>query len=82
MIFLNALNDLDRALAGGRLRRQDQIFVPLALRRTAGDDGWGTLCRALQDVGAHVHVVPNLARVCVVTLDEMNSGLGPPGTAD
>lgn len=81
VIFFDALAELDRARANGRLRKQDQVFVPLAIRRTAGPDGWEPLCRALEAIGAHVHVVPNLARICVVTLEEMNSGLGPPGAA-
>ena len=82
VIFFDALDDLDRALARGRLRRQDQVFVPLPLRRLVGETAWDELGRKLKGVGVRVHVVPNLARVCVVSFDEMNAGMGPPTAAD
>lgn len=78
MIFFDTLDDLDRAITHGRLRRQDQIFIPLPTRRTAGEDAWEALGQRFVGIGVRVHVVPNLARICVVTLEEMNAGVGPP----
>lgn len=77
VIFFDTVDELGRAARAGRLESQDWIFVPLDFRRAAGAEAWDSLGIELKRLGAHVQVVPNLARICVLSLREMNEGMGP-----
>jgi hypothetical protein len=78
MMFFASLADLGRAIQQGRLRSDDQVYVPRKALDAAGEEARSRLDGTLRDAGAQLHVSTTIPRICVVTLEELRSGHGPP----
>ena len=77
-MFFASLADLGRAIQQGRLRPDDQVYVPRKALEAGGHDAQARLDDALRGAGAQMHASTTIPRICVVTLDELRAGHGPP----
>lgn len=78
MMFFASLADLGRAIRQGRLRPDDQVYVPRKALDAEDTGARAHLDGALREAGAQLHASTTIPRICVVTLEELRSGHGPP----
>lgn len=79
MVFFNSLAGLRLALDEGRLKADDQVYVPRELLDAAGLEEWTRLEEALQAIGARVLTMRQLRRIAVLSLAELNESSWRPG---
>jgi len=77
MMFFDNISDLARALRQDRLRSQDQVYVPVALRDAADPRDWESLDRSLERLGATLHVTAAVPRICLVSMEELGDASAP-----